>query len=656
MSLMEPIAADSAETGSAHAPTDLSRLSAPEFCRAFFAELEAREIDYAVLHGHDALPKTTGSDIDFAVKPDDLSRIEQLLSVLAREHDWALVQHWRHQVYARYFVVLDPRDPAQHLALDACAHFTKRDRLMLRSETLLQGRRRNAQGFFVPAPEAEFVYLVAKRLCKGADLGRDLPRLRELYAENAEGAERESAALVGDGVSARAALEGGVEDWRKLAVSMRSRSGPSVKLGWLEVCRRIGRLLNPGGAHVALIGPDGSGKTTLIENLKRSLEPAFTGVRVFKFRPDFTARIKPQHVAEPHVREPRSTFVSWAKVLFYFADWWIGYALRIRPALRRGELVIFDRNFDDLVVDQRRYLVQNCGWLARSLRPFVPRAAAVFLLDATPERVHARKPELPIAELERQRAEFRQIAWGNPRYRLVDADAGAEAAAGVVTREILGWLSRREESRARNHLKRAFDVVFALAALMALSPVLLVLVCLVRTQLGSPVIFKQTRPGLFGRLFTIRKFRTMTDARDANGRLLPDAQRLTAFGKFLRSTSLDELPELWNVLRGDMSIVGPRPLLVEYLPLYSREQQRRHAVLPGITGWAQVNGRNAASWPQKFALDLWYIEHQSLRLDLQIIARTAWKVLRRADISQPGRATADRFRGETTENPGGGVS
>jgi lipopolysaccharide/colanic/teichoic acid biosynthesis glycosyltransferase/glycosyltransferase involved in cell wall biosynthesis len=194
-------------------------------------------------------------------------------------------------------------------------------------------------------------------------------------------------------------------------------------------------------------------------------------------------------------------------------------------------------------------------------------------------------------------------------------------------------------------LKRLFDLIFASAAIVLLFPLLLLLALLVRVKLGTPILFSQERPGLHGRPFTMRKFRTMTDARDATGELLDDAERLTSFGKFLRSTSLDELPELLNVLRGEMSLVGPRPLLMEYLPLYSAEQKRRHNVLPGITGWAQVNGRNAASWPRKFALDVWYVDHQSLWLDAKIIALTFWTVLKREGINQPGHVTGNPFRG-----------
>lgn len=194
-------------------------------------------------------------------------------------------------------------------------------------------------------------------------------------------------------------------------------------------------------------------------------------------------------------------------------------------------------------------------------------------------------------------------------------------------------------------MKRLFDVICSLIGLLMLWPVLVVVYVLVRWKLGGPAFFKQQRPGLAGRPFMMIKFRTMRDAFDAQGSPLPDDQRLTRFGKVLRATSLDELPELWNVLKGDMSLVGPRPLLMEYLPLYSPEQARRHEVRPGITGWAQVNGRNALSWKDKFALDVWYVDNQSLWLDLRILWLTVRKVLVRDGISAEGEATVSRFTG-----------
>ena len=194
-------------------------------------------------------------------------------------------------------------------------------------------------------------------------------------------------------------------------------------------------------------------------------------------------------------------------------------------------------------------------------------------------------------------------------------------------------------------MKRLMDIVIAVAALIILSPLIAIVALLVRTKLGSPILFRQERPGLKGAPFTLIKFRTMVDARDESGALRPDSERMTDFGRWLRSTSIDELPELWNVLKGDMSMVGPRPLLMHYLPLYSAEQARRHDVRPGITGWAQINGRNAISWDQKFALDVWYVDHQSLGLDTRILASSLKSVFSKHGISADGEATMREFTG-----------
>lgn len=194
-------------------------------------------------------------------------------------------------------------------------------------------------------------------------------------------------------------------------------------------------------------------------------------------------------------------------------------------------------------------------------------------------------------------------------------------------------------------LKRFFDVGISATVLVLLSPVMAVVAWQIRRQMGAGVLFRQVRPGLNGEPFEMVKFRTMKDAVDAEGNLLPDAERMTSLGRFLRSTSLDELPELWNVLKGDMSLVGPRPLLMEYLPLYSPEQLRRHEVRPGLTGWAQVNGRNALGWQQKFELDVWYVDNRSWWLDMKILFLTVKLVLMRDGISAEGEATMSRFTG-----------
>ncbi len=194
-------------------------------------------------------------------------------------------------------------------------------------------------------------------------------------------------------------------------------------------------------------------------------------------------------------------------------------------------------------------------------------------------------------------------------------------------------------------LKRLFDIVVSFLGLLSLSPVIAIVAWQISRKMGSPVLFRQVRPGLNGKPFEMVKFRTMKDAIDAAGNPLPDSERLTSFGHFLRSSSLDELPELWNVLKGDMSLVGPRPLLMEYLPLYSAEQYRRHDARPGVTGWAQINGRNALGWDEKFKLDIWYVDNQSLWLDIKILLLTVKKVLVRDGISAEGEATMSKFTG-----------
>lgn len=198
-------------------------------------------------------------------------------------------------------------------------------------------------------------------------------------------------------------------------------------------------------------------------------------------------------------------------------------------------------------------------------------------------------------------------------------------------------------------IKRLLDIIIASTALLLLSPVYFLVAYKVKKNLGSPVLFRQVRPGLYGKPFEMIKFRTMRDAVDAQGNPLPDSERLTPFGQMLRSTSLDEMPELWNVIKGDMSVVGPRPLLMEYLPLYSPEQAKRHNVRPGMTGYAQVNGRNAIGWDEKFKLDTWYVENQSTWLDFKIMLLTVKKVLGRDDISAQGEATMTRFLGSAND-------
>lgn len=215
----------------------------------------------------------------------------------------------------------------------------------------------------------------------------------------------------------------------------------------------------------------------------------------------------------------------------------------------------------------------------------------------------------------------------------------------IEARRSLGGSIGRLDQWERCLIKRVFDIAFSVAALLLLAPLILVVVALVRWKLGSPILFRQARPGRHGEIFELIKFRTMHDAQDETGAPLPDAERITQLGSSLRRTSIDELPELWNVLKGDMSLVGPRPLLKKYLPLYSAEQRRRHELKPGITGWAQVNGRNAISWEEKLKFDIWYVDNQSLLLDLRILFMTIRSVLAREGIDMKAHASAEESRG-----------
>jgi len=616
---------------------------AREAAQRFFAELERRRIAYVVLHSYEKLHWQVGpSDIDYAVAATDLSKIRGVLAGVARETGLVIAQSFSHQAFGRYAVLVNPENPTDYLKLDGRSHYAPTLWLFVRDEMLLAGRRQYA-GKFVAAPASEFIYLLAKVLSNSSATQKHLPRLRQLAAVDPLGVQERFRSVFGD-------IERPVCEWftdsaqlDELRVIARRRCRAGLLAPMLR--RRVTRVLHPPGLQVAVLGPDGVGKSTLLQNLGQALEPCFTRRRLFKFRPDVFNTIKPETQPTPHARAPRGWILSCAKIFYYAADWWLGFLVRVLPEKCRGALLLVDRDFNDLIVDQRRYLVRGVRILARILRRALPQADATFILAADPEAVHARKSELSLGELQRQLAAYRWLASRHSHMHLICADQPAGEVARLVSRAVILQLAQREQHRRLSLAKRLFDLFVAAAALLILAPVIAALAVMVRLFIGVPILFKQERPGLHGWPFTIYKFRTMSNARNAAGHLLPDAERLGWFGRFLRSTSLDELPELINVLRGEMSIVGPRPLLMEYLPRYSAEQMRRHDVLPGITGLAQINGRNAASWPRKFELDLWYVDHYSMWLDLKIIATTVWKVLKRDGINQSNGVASERFMG-----------
>ena len=614
-----------------------------EFCQQFFAELARSGIDYAILDRSSVLPGPPGSDVDYVVSEPDLHRVGPLLHQFSGSRGWVVAQSVRHAVYSIYSVVVDPADPRGSFALDAHAHLSIGARVLASDRNLLAGRRAGLDGYVRASPAAEFAYVLARAVDEPTQLDRRLQRLRSLVLLDRLGAEAGFVAMFGDtGRSLDDWLTEPAPSWVGLRRSLEIRHPVRTTMALREAGRLAGRVLRPSGLYLAVLGPDGAGKTTLIENLRHIVGPWFGDWKVVKFRPGLSGQIVLGDEA-PHDRPPRSRVVSWAKVLYYFGDTWLGWLLVVRPSLVRNACVTFDRDFDDLIIDQRRYLIQGSGLLARVLRRLAPQANATVVLDADADVVRARKPELSPSEIEEQRAAYRRLSASNPRYRLIAADQSPEAVAGDASRAIIDVLGRRRYPQSQ--LKRLFDVTASIAALALLWPVLLAVALLVRTSLGSPILFKQQRPGLGGRRFTMYKFRTMKDLTYSNGRRRPDAERTTRFGNLLRSTSLDELPELVNVLRGEMSLVGPRPLLLEYLPRYSPEQMRRHEVLPGITGWAQINGRGVTAWSERFALDVWYVDHRSMLLDLRIVLVTIGKVLRREGVTAPGSGSLGRFYG-----------
>ena len=296
--------------------------------------------------------------------------------------------------------------------------------------------------------------------------------------------------------------------------------------------------------------------------------------------------------------------------------------------------------FFDYLAARKPVLINYPGWLAR----FVEDAGCGWVCP--PGDAGAMADALEAAAADRAGARARGEAG-----RAAAERAFGRADLASAFAETLEAANACDQARRalRAPLKRLMDVTLAAAALVLLSPVIAVVALMVRAKLGSPVLFRQVRPGLAGRPFRLLKFRTMRDATDREGNPLPDEARLTAFGRMLRATSLDELPSLWNIVRGDLSLVGPRPLLMEYLPLYSPEQARRHAVRPGLTGWAQVNGRNAVSWPERFRLDVWYVDNRTLGLDLKIILMTVGKVLKRESVSAADHVTMPRFTGREAD-------
>ena len=417
-----------------------------EFFTLFFNELERRGISYVVLHSYENLPERILSDVDYAVADSDLPKIRPIQTEIAREHGWLLAQVLQHQVFAFYAVLVDSENPASHLKLDVCSHYVKDHCFLVRDGALLEGRRRY-RGFFVPSPAAEFIYTLTKVFGKNKPVADFLPRLRELWTQDSEGAQKGFDRTFGDtGRSLEDWFAQPAEAWARLDSTMRANNRFGPRLFAREAARVLQRTIHPTGAFVTLLGPDGAGKSTLLENLRTLLEPFFRGQKVFHFRPMLFQK-KRESVSDPHGRPPRGLLASWLKVIYYFTDWWLGFFALILPARVRSTLVIFDRSFEDLRIDPRRYRLRGADALVRVLRRLLPRADRILILDAPPELIHARKPELPVSEIESQRAALRALAAGDPRCVLLAAGEAPEKVALHAAREVLLFLAARSERR-----------------------------------------------------------------------------------------------------------------------------------------------------------------------------------------------------------------
>ncbi|MGB8356958.1 MAG: hypothetical protein WCD79_23880 [Chthoniobacteraceae bacterium] len=417
------------------------------YFKYFFAELEARKIPYAILHSYQNFPEVIPSDIDYVVRNVDLHRIPVIQGELAAKLGWNLAFQIEHHVSAFCSILANAQEPGCVLRLDVCSAYTEGRCFVADGATLLLDRR-CYKNFYVPSPSAEFIYVLAKLLGKKKSVARYLSRLRELWQEDRAGAQRRFDELLGDtGASLETWFERPAEEWSELGRIMRRRNGYGIELSCREFGRLLRRVAHPTGLHIALLGSDGVGKSTLLAQVRRTMESCFPKQQAFHFRPMLFQKNHGAPVSDPHARPSRNAVMAFAKVFYYFFDNWVGWLLRVLPGKWRSALVIFDRNFDDMLVDPRRYRIGGWTGLVRVLRGLLPREDLVFVLDASPEVIHGRKPELPVAELERQRGELRKLVKNDRRYVLVSAEGVPEEVAAEVCRKIVETVAARTRRR-----------------------------------------------------------------------------------------------------------------------------------------------------------------------------------------------------------------
>lgn len=424
-------------------------VDAAAFFEIYFRELNRRGIPFVILHSYGGLPERMTSDIDYAVRRTDLPKLLAVQRELAAKHGWMIASVMRAKLSALYTVLFRADDVSRFIQLDACADYVEGGCSLMSDVELMEGRR-PFLFFFAPAPAVEFAYVLAKALVKRKPIAAYLPRLRLLWEADPDGSRRWFKKLMGDAVEPLDTwFSRSPGEWdRRLLPRLRARKRFGLSEWIHELGRAARRIARPAGLHIAILGSDGAGKSTLIAQLNPENLPCVRRRRLFHFRPHLLeANSGRAPVSDPHGSPPRSRVASVAKLLYYFFDQWAGYLVAVWPAKIRNELVIFDRSFEDILIDPRRYRLSCTEGLARLLKYLIPRADLTFVLDVEPALVHARKPELPLVEIERQRAAFQQLAKTDRRHILVRADEPAEEVARNVIREMIAWLAAREQRR-----------------------------------------------------------------------------------------------------------------------------------------------------------------------------------------------------------------
>lgn len=419
--------------------------SAEIFFIRFFATLEERGIPYVVLHSYEKLPGNVDSDVDYCVPSGKLNDASAVLRAVAADLGWLVVQKLQHEAEAFYLVAIDPANPAEFVKLDGCSHFLKGGHPLLSDSVLMQNRRK-VNGFWVPCPSSEFIYLLAKALGKRKDLAQVQPRLQALWNLEPERSAELLPKLLGSQYSSFEKCKSAISGSTEVRTQMLGRHKPSWKLRLAEASRILRRIMQPTGLHVAFLGPDGVGKSTLIANIGKVLEPCFRREQLFHFRPMTFENPQGMAVSNPHGMAPRSTIASFCKLLFYFFDNWSGYLMRVIPMRKKSTLVIFDRNYVDMLIDPRRYRLHLPQWITRCCSALMPRPDLTFVLVGNAEVIHARKPELQACELERQCEELRHWVFGNPDAIVIDADAAPDRAAAEVASTVIQRLAQRASS------------------------------------------------------------------------------------------------------------------------------------------------------------------------------------------------------------------